>query len=63
MWLVLYRKRSLSPTATLYELGIEGMADQNELPEPIVTVLVAAAIVAADESRAASAERARRATR
>ena len=53
----------MSPTATLYELGIEGMADQNELPEPIVTVLVAAAIVAADESRAASAERARRATR
>jgi len=48
---LLYWKRSLSPTATLYELGIEGMADQNELPEPIVTVLVAAAIVAADESR------------
>ena len=63
MWLVLYRKRSLSPTATLYELGLEGMADQNELPEPIVTVLVAAAIVAADESRSASAERARRAKR
>ena len=37
---------------TLYELGLEGMADQKpkEL-EPMVTVVVAATSVAADESR------------
>ena len=55
----MYWKRSLSPTARLYELGLEGMADQYEVPEPMVTVFVAAASVAADESSAASAERAR----
>ena len=50
---LLYRKRSLSPTATLYELGLEGIADQSEVPEPMVTVVVAAASVAADESSVA----------
>ena len=50
--MLLYWKRSLSPTARLYELGLEGMADQYEVPEPMVTVFVAAASVAADESSA-----------
>ena len=35
---------------TLYELGLEGMADQNEELEPTVTVVVAAASVAVRES-------------
>ena len=35
---LLYWKRSLSPTATLYELGLEGMADQYEELEPMVTM-------------------------
>ena len=55
-------KLSLSPTAMLYELGLEGMADQ-KVPEPMVTVFVAAASAAAEESTVASAERARRARR
>ena len=54
---------SLSPTATLYELGLEGMADQKPVElVPMVTVVVAALSVRAemssvDASSAASAER------
>merc|ERR1740124_1113708 len=51
LWALLYLKLSLSPTATLYELATAGMADQNMGPEPIATVLVAAASVPGDESR------------
>ena len=43
----------MAPTVTLYELGLEGMADQNgelEELEPMVSVVVAAASVPADES-------------
>ena len=61
--MTLYWNFSLSPTAMLYELGFEGMADQYWELEPMVTVVVAAASVAADESSAASAERARKANR
>ena len=50
-------KRSFSPTVTLYELGLEGMEDQNKVPVPMVTVVVAAASVPAEESSAAAAER------
>ena len=41
---MLYLKLSLWPTVTLYELGLEGVADQNgelEELEPMVTVVVA----------------------
>ena len=54
---------SLSPTATLYKLGLEGMADQKPVElVPMVTVVVAALSVraemsSADASSAASAER------
>ena len=47
---MLYWNFSLSPTAMLYELGFEGMADQYWELEPMVTVVVAAASVAVDES-------------
>ena len=53
----MYLKRSFSPTATLYELELEGMVDQNKVPVPMVTVVVAAASVPAEESSAAAATR------
>ena len=60
----MYLNCSLSPTATLYELGLEGMADQKPLElVPMVTVVVATASVAAELSSAASAERMRSAKR
>ena len=48
----LYLNCSLSPTATLYELGFWLRADQNWVLVPMVTVVVAAARVAAEVSSA-----------